>query len=56
MITRIEDKNGTVLFQFTPESKDVLSEEVAYVTTNLLEGVTEGGSGTRLRTKWVTDN
>ncbi|TDU43592.1 penicillin-binding protein 1A [Gelidibacter sediminis] len=56
MVMRIEDKNGTVLYQFTPESKDVLSEEVAYVTTNLLEGVTEGGSGTRLRTvgaeKW----
>ena len=49
MITRIEDKNGTTLFQFTPESKDVLSEEVAYVTTNLLQGVTEGGSGTRLK-------
>lgn len=51
MITRIEDKNGTILFQFTPETKDVLSEEVAYVTTKLLEGVTEDGSGTRLRTK-----
>src|SRR5690606_18887948 len=49
MVTRIEDKNGTTLFQFTPETKDVLSEEVAYVTTKLLEGVTEGGSGTRLR-------
>lgn len=49
MVTRIEDKNGTILYQFSPESKDVLSEEVAYVTTNLLEGVTEGGSGTRLR-------
>src|SRR5690606_36355033 len=49
MVTRIEDKNGTILYQFTPESKDVLSEEVAYVTTNLLQGVTEGGSGTRLR-------
>lgn len=56
MITRIEDKNGTTLFQFTPESKDVLSEEVAYVTCNLLEGVTEGGSGTRLRTTWGTEN
>jgi penicillin-binding protein 1A len=56
MVTRIEDKNGTVLYQFTPESKDVLSEEVAYTTVNLLQGVTEGGSGTRLRTtgyeKW----
>jgi len=49
MITSIEDKNGTILFQFTPETKDVLSEEVAYVTVNLLEGVTQGGSGTRLR-------
>ena len=49
MVTRIEDKNGTILYQFTPESKDVLSEEAAYVTVNLLEGVTQGGSGTRLR-------
>ena len=49
IITRIEDKNGTVLFQFTPETRDVLSEESAYVTVNLLEGVTKGGSGTRLR-------
>ncbi|BAO75635.1 transglycosylase domain-containing protein [Winogradskyella sp. PG-2] len=49
MITRIEDKNGSVLYQFTPESKDVLSEEVAYVTINLMEGVTQAGSGKRLR-------
>ncbi len=49
MVLRIEDKNGTILYQVTPESKDVLSEEVAYVTTNLLEGVTQGGSGARLR-------
>lgn len=51
MITSIEDKNGTILFQFTPETKDVLSEEVAYVMVNLLEGVTQYGSGVRLRTK-----
>ena len=49
MVTRIEDKNGTVLYQFKPESKDVLSEEVAYVTVNLMEGVTQAGSGKRLR-------
>ena len=49
MLTRIEDKNGTVLFQFTPQTRDVLSEEVAYVTVNLLEGVTQSGSGIRLR-------
>ena len=51
MITSIEDKNGTILFQLTPETKDVLSEEVAYVMVNLLEGVTQYGSGVRLRTK-----
>ncbi len=49
MVTRIEDKNGTLLYQFTPKTKDVLSEEVAYVTVNLMEGVTESGSGARLR-------
>ncbi|WP_179349978.1 penicillin-binding protein 1A [Winogradskyella pacifica] len=53
MVTRIEDKNGTILYQFVPESKDVLSEEVAYVTVNLMEGVTKAGSGGRLRSKGV---
>jgi penicillin-binding protein 1A len=52
MLLKIEDKNGTVLEQFIPNSKEVLSEESAYVITNLLEGVTEGGSGIRLRGKW----
>ena len=51
MVTHIEDKNGTILYQFTPESRDVLSEEVAYVTVNLMQGVTQSGSGARLRTK-----
>ncbi len=55
IITRIEDKNGTTLFQFSPETKDVLSEETAYATVKLLEGVTETGSGSRLRSKWATN-
>ena len=49
MITRIEDKNGMVLFEVVPETKDVISEEAAYVTVNLMQGVTEHGSGARLR-------
>ncbi len=49
IVTRIEDKNGTVLFQNIPETRDVLSREAAYVTVNLLEGVTQNGSGVRLR-------
>jgi len=49
VVTRIDDKNRTVLFFFVPKTEDVLSEEVAYVTLNLMQGVTEAGSGARLR-------
>jgi penicillin-binding protein 1A len=52
IITRIEDKNGTVLEEFTPKTEEVLSEESAYVVLNLLEGVTQSGSGIRLRLPW----
>ena len=55
MVTRIEDKNGTLLYQFSPETRDVLSEEIAYVTVNLMEGVTEFGSGQRLRHNFASD-
>lgn len=49
MVTRIEDKNGAVLYEYTPETRDVLSKDVAYAMVDLMKGVTEGGSGTRLR-------
>lgn len=49
MVTRIEDKNGTVLYEYVPETKDVLSREVSYAMIDLMKGVTQGGSGTRLR-------
>ena len=50
MVTRIENKDGTVLYEYTPETKDVLSKEVSYAMIDLMKGVTQGGSGTRLRT------
>ena len=50
MITRIEDKNGAILFESVPKSKDVLSKDVSYAVVKLLEGVTQSGSGVRLRT------
>lgn len=49
MVTTIEDKNGTVLYQFKPETRDVIGDEPAYVTVKLLQGVVESGSGARLR-------
>ncbi|PQJ80382.1 transglycosylase domain-containing protein [Polaribacter porphyrae] len=54
IITRIEDKNGTVLKDFVPETQEVLSEESAYVILNLLQGVADSGSGIRLRAKWTS--
>jgi len=55
LVQRIEDKNGTILFQNIPETKDVISKESAYVTVSLMEGVTESGSGRRLRHNWAVN-
>lgn len=49
LITRIEDKNGNVIFESIPESHDVLNQDIAYAVIKLMEGVTEDGTGTRLR-------
>ena len=54
MVTRIEDKNGTVLQEFVPETKEVLSEESAYVILDLMQGVTKVGSGARLRSNYTS--
>ena len=50
-ITRIEDKSGVVIYEPIPESHDVLNKDIAFAVIKLLEGVTEGGSGARLRTE-----
>jgi len=50
VITRIEDKYGTVLYEYIPVTKDVLSKDVSYAMVNLMEGVTQSGSGRRLKT------
>ncbi len=50
LITKIEDKNGVVLYEAESETHEVMSKDVAYAVLKLLEGVTETGSGARL--KW----
>ena len=50
-ISRIEDKNGVVIYEPIPESHDVLNKDIAFAVIKLLEGVTEDGSGSRLRTQ-----
>lgn len=47
-ITRIEDRNGVVLYSKSPQVKVVMNEEVAYVMTRMLEGVIKNGTGSRL--------
>lgn len=56
LIQRIEDKNGTILYQNVPKTRDVISNETAYVTTSLMEGVTQSGTGTRLRGNWAVNS
>lgn len=42
-ITRIEDRDGHVLFEAHPHGRQALSPELAYVTTRLLESVFDKG-------------
>ena len=55
MATRIEDRYGNVIANFSPRKKEVLSEETAYLMINLLEGVVNQGTGIRLRIKYQFD-
>jgi len=48
-ITRIEDNDGNVIEDNSPEKKEVLSKETAYLMTDLLKGVVNNGTGTRVR-------
>lgn len=59
-LTRIEDKDGNIIKEFVPDTREVLSEEKAYVMLDLLKGVTSynynkfkdknvGGTGIRIR-------
>ncbi|MES2487259.1 MAG: transglycosylase domain-containing protein [Bacteroidota bacterium] len=50
IITKITDKSGVTLYEPKVETHEVLSKDIAYAVLKLLEGVTETGSGARL--KW----
>ncbi|PWJ42602.1 transglycosylase domain-containing protein [Sediminitomix flava] len=47
-ITRIEDKHGRVIAEFTPQKIEALSEEKAYLMTYMLRGSNEESGGTTL--------
>lgn len=51
-IMRIEDRNGNVIYESFPDSKEVMSEELAYATLNLMKRVVYQGTGASLRGTW----
>jgi penicillin-binding protein 1A len=65
-ITRIEDKNGVIIDEFSPKTVEAMSEKTADVMVRLLQGVVDGvysptakkktGTGVRLRYKYGFKN
>jgi penicillin-binding protein 1A len=50
-VSRIEDNNGNVIATFVPRMNEIFSAETASKMISLLQGVINGGTGLRLRTK-----
>lgn len=48
-VTRIEDAEGNVVAQFQPRMSEVISSESAYKMLEELQGVINGGTGSRVR-------
>ncbi|MDR3189189.1 MAG: penicillin-binding protein [Prevotellaceae bacterium] len=54
MVTRIEDRNGNVLAVFGATHKtEAISEQTAYLMTNLLQSVVNNGTAIRLRNTYL---
>jgi penicillin-binding protein 1A len=51
-ITKISDRQGNIMLENFSETKDVLSEETAFVMTKLLQKVVDGGTASRLRYRY----
>ncbi|MBE8713700.1 transglycosylase domain-containing protein [Sphingobacterium hungaricum] len=49
MILRVEDKNGTPIYEKAAKVLKVLNSETAYAMVEMLKGVVDGGTGSRLR-------
>ncbi len=49
-VTRIEDKNGNILEEFTPKKQEAIRQQTSYIICKMLQKVTSGGgTGARLR-------
>lgn len=48
-LTRIEDKNGNIIYDRYPKKITALNEKTAYMMLDMMKGVTTFGTGVRLR-------
>ena len=55
-VTRIEDKNGNVIYRNDPVEKEAMSELTAYKMIELMKGVVQSGTGGRLRSYYGIKN
>ena len=51
-ILRIEDRFGNIIEEYEPDQEEVLSEETAYLMTNLMQTVLDQGTGGSARWKY----
>jgi penicillin-binding protein 1A len=49
VIMRIEDRYGKVIYEPEPETKEAMSEELAYTTVTMMKGAITSGTATSLR-------
>ena len=48
-ILRIEDRNGKIIEEFHPETREVISEEAAFIMADMMEDVIDNGTATSVR-------
>ncbi len=58
VVWRVEDKDGRILYEHKPETREVFSEEVAYAMIKIMQGSADHPKGTskRLRSRYGLKN
>jgi penicillin-binding protein 1A len=51
-VKRIEDANGNVIASFTPQMHEIFSESTAYKMIYMMQAVVDGGTGSRIRSRY----
>ncbi len=54
IVMSIEDKNGKIIKNFEPITREVVNEDVAYTMIDLMEGVVNKGTGKKIRNYGIT--